>query len=289
PTGSTPASSTRRCSPSRRGLRHARAASPAAPTGRPWWRRTSVCVGCARPFPWAPAHRPPPSWYARPTLLRARRLVPWLRPPSVLSSLSRGATSQRFCSAGSGGPMRGTGRSRARLGDGFPDATGFRRHQDNDHPSCYALACPSAIFMLRGGLRAHDDWGEVSEGGQRPPPSWLAVGVEPVWADEEPIRLRPPTPHELTKLRILFAEQMRIHQPAHHRFATQPRPPLDQSGNRLRGPSTGWDPQFPIEPAEDALDTLTRGGEEPPHSVVGDSEAQIDQHRELEVAQLAGP
>src|SRR5262245_11228301 len=71
--------------------------------------------------------------------------------------------------------MRGTGRSRARLGDGFPDATGFRRQQDNDHPSCYSLACPSAIFMLRGGLRAHDDWGEESEGGRGAPPSELVL------------------------------------------------------------------------------------------------------------------
>src|SRR5262249_55394879 len=82
----------------------------------------------------------------------------------------------------SGGPMRGTGRSRARLGDGFPDATGFRRQQDNDHPSCYSLACPSAIFMLRGGLRAHDDWGEDSEGGQSPPPSSVVTTVKALYA-----------------------------------------------------------------------------------------------------------
>ncbi len=79
---------------------------------------------------------------------------------------------------------------------------------------------------------------------------------------------------------------MRIDQPADHGLAGQARPTLQDRRHTLRRAAPRRDLHLPVETAENSLDALARGAEQPADAVVGDAETQVDQDREFQVTQL---
>src|SRR5688500_20099480 len=81
---------------------------------------------------------------------------------------------------------------------------------------------------------------------------------------------------------------MGIDEPLHRGLAAEARAALDERRHALRGIAARWDLELLVESAEDALDALARGADEPAQPVIGHAEAQVNENGELEVAQVSG-
>src|SRR6185369_3046176 len=109
-----------------------------------------------------------------------------------------------------------------------------------------------------------------------------ALYLQPLPAHVDPAGVRDTASHEPPERGVLLAQQMRVDEPLHRGLAAQPRAALDERRHALRGVAARRDLELLVEPAEDALDALARGADEPAQPVIGDPETQVDQHGELE-------
>src|SRR5262244_3067080 len=79
---------------------------------------------------------------------------------------------------------------------------------------------------------------------------------------------------------------MRIDEPLDRGLAAEARPALQQCRDALRRILAGRDLELAIQTAQDALDALPRGADQPADAVIGHAETQVDQHREFEIAEV---
>src|SRR5262245_11320614 len=113
-----------------------------------------------------------------------------------------------------------------------------------------------------------------------------SLSVQPFPTHVDPAREREPTPHERPKRGIRLAQEVRIDEPPHGGLAAEPRAALEQRRHALGRVAPRRDLELLVESAEDALDALARGPDQPAEAVIGHAEAQVDQDGELEVAQV---